>query len=113
MYSVTVANMGRKVVAVDASLQNLAYIDKSLHLNGNRGNAQLINNAVRWRFKVKHGFRMYLFLDFSDVYMTYYPLIPPGQAALNPGSAVMLTLEQLREKNVNASFVSGKQGPTL
>ena len=47
MYSVTVANMGRKVVAVDASLQNLAYIDKPLHLNGNRGNVQLIHNAVR------------------------------------------------------------------
>ena len=37
MYTVTVANLGRKVVAVDAGLQNLAYIDKSLHLNGNRG----------------------------------------------------------------------------
>ena len=47
MFSVTVANLGRKVVAVDASLQNLAYIDQSLHLNGNRENAQLINNAVR------------------------------------------------------------------
>ena len=47
MFSVTVANLGRKVVAVDASLQNLAYIDQSLHLNSNRGNAQLINNAVR------------------------------------------------------------------
>ena len=36
MFSVTVANLGRKVVAVDASLQNLAYIDKSVSLNGNR-----------------------------------------------------------------------------
>ena len=47
MFSVTVANLGRKVVAVEVSLQNLACIDQSLHLNGNRGNAQLINNAVR------------------------------------------------------------------
>ena len=47
MFSVTVANLGRKVVAVDASLQNLAYIDKSVHLNGHRENVLLINNAVR------------------------------------------------------------------
>ena len=38
MFSVSVARLGRRVVAVDASLQNLAYIDQSLHLNGNRGN---------------------------------------------------------------------------
>ena len=47
MYTVTVANLGRKVVAVDASLQNLAYIDQSLQLNSNRENVTLINNAVR------------------------------------------------------------------
>ena len=47
MFSVTVANLDRKVVAVDASLQNLAYIDKSVHLNGHRENVLLINNAVR------------------------------------------------------------------
>ena len=39
--------MGRKVVAVDASIQNLAYIHKSVHLNGNEKNVKLINNAVR------------------------------------------------------------------
>ena len=39
--------MGRKVVAVDASIQNLAYIHKSVSLNGNRENVMLINNAVR------------------------------------------------------------------
>ena len=47
MFSVTVANLGRKVVAVDASLQNLAYIDQSVSLNDNRENVLLINNAVR------------------------------------------------------------------
>ena len=47
MFSVTVASMGRKVVAVDASIQNLAYIHKSVHLNGNEKNVKLINNAVR------------------------------------------------------------------
>ena len=47
MFSVTVASMGRKVVAVDASIQNLAYIHKSVSLNGNEENVKLINNAVR------------------------------------------------------------------
>ena len=47
MYTVTVANLGRKVVAVDAGLQNLAYIDQSLQLNGNRENVTLVNNAIR------------------------------------------------------------------
>ena len=47
MFSVTAATLGRKVVAVDASIQNLAYIDKSVQLNGNRENVLLINNAVR------------------------------------------------------------------
>ena len=47
MFSVTVASMGRKVVAVDASIQNLAYIHKSVNLNGNEENVKLINNAVR------------------------------------------------------------------
>ena len=47
MFSVTAATLGRKVVAVDASIQNLAYIDKSVHLNGNQENVKLINNAVR------------------------------------------------------------------
>ena len=57
MFSVTVANLGRKVVAVDASIQNLAYIDKSVHLNGNQENVKLINNAVRcldWSQYVKY-----------------------------------------------------------
>ena len=43
MFSVTAATL----VAVDASIQNLAYIHKSVSLNGNRENVMLINNAVR------------------------------------------------------------------
>ena len=57
MFSVTAATLGRKVVAVDASIQNLAYIDKSVHLNGNQENVKLINNAVRcldWSQYVKY-----------------------------------------------------------
>ena len=59
MFSVTAATLGRKVVAVDASIQNLAYIDKSVHLNGNQKNVKLINNAVRcldWSPYVKYIF---------------------------------------------------------
>ena len=47
MFSVSVARLGRKVVAVDASLQNLAYIHKSVHLNSDQDNVKLVNNAVR------------------------------------------------------------------
>ena len=39
--------------------------------------------------------------------MTYYPLIPAGPV-LNPGGAEMLTLDQLQRKNVDASYVGGK-----
>ena len=42
---------------------------------------------------------------FSNDYTTYYPLIPPGQVVLNPGGAVVLTLEQLQKENVSASYV--------
>ena len=47
MFSVSVARLGRRVVAVDASLQNLAYIHKSVHLNSDQDNVKLVNNAVR------------------------------------------------------------------
>ena len=47
MFSVSVARLGRRVVAVDASLQNLAYLHKSVHLNSDQANVKLVNNAVR------------------------------------------------------------------
>ena len=47
MYSVVVAAMNRKVVAVDADPYNLAYIRKSLDLEGNTHNVRIIYNSVR------------------------------------------------------------------
>lgn len=47
MFTVTVATLGRSVVAVDASLYNLAFIAKSLHLNSNSHHVKLVHNAVR------------------------------------------------------------------
>ena len=47
MYSVVVAAMNRQVVAVDADPHNLAYIRKSLDLEGNTHNVRIIYNSVR------------------------------------------------------------------
>ena len=47
MYAVVIAAMKRKVVAVDADPYNLAYIRKSLDLEGNTGNVRIIYNSVR------------------------------------------------------------------
>ena len=49
MYAVVIAAMKRRVVAVDADPKNLAYIRKSLELEGNTGNVRIIYNSVRWR----------------------------------------------------------------
>ena len=47
MYAVVIAAMNRSVVAVDADPHNLAYIRKSLDLEGNTGNVRIIYNSVR------------------------------------------------------------------
>ena len=47
MYSVVVAAMDRKVVAVDADPYNLAYIRRSLDLEGNTHNVRIVYNSVR------------------------------------------------------------------
>jgi hypothetical protein len=49
MYTVVVAAMQRRVVAVDADPHNLAYIRSSLLLGNNTGNVRLLYNAVRCR----------------------------------------------------------------
>ena len=49
----------------------------------------------------------YLSLPNSDVYLTYYPWISHPH---NPGGAQMLTLEELQQKNVTASYVGGYMG---
>ena len=48
MYAVVIAAMKRRVVAVDADPYNLAYIRKSLDLEGNTGNVRIIYNSVRY-----------------------------------------------------------------
>ena len=52
MYSVVVAAMNRQVVAVDADPYNLAYIRKSLDLEGNTHNVRIIYNSVRSCYKM-------------------------------------------------------------
>ena len=47
MYAVVIAAMKRRVVAVDADPVNLAYIRKSLDLEGNTENVRIIYNSVR------------------------------------------------------------------
>ena len=48
MFSLSVAAMNRKVVAVDADPVNLAYIRESLSLGSFSKNVRTINNAVGW-----------------------------------------------------------------
>ena len=47
MYALVIAAMKRRVVAVDADPVNLAYIRKSLDLEGNTENVRIIYNSVR------------------------------------------------------------------
>ena len=48
MFSVAVARLGGEVVALDASLYNLAYVRRSLELNSNLDNVKLVYNSIRW-----------------------------------------------------------------
>ena len=48
MFSVSVARLGGEVVALDASLYNLAYVRQSLELNSNLDNVKLVYNSIRW-----------------------------------------------------------------
>ena len=47
MYTVVTAAMGRRVVAVDADPINLAYVRKSLDLQGTTDNVKIFYNSVR------------------------------------------------------------------
>ena len=51
------------------------------------------------------GYDLKKYAIFSDVYVTYYPYMPHGDLSSNPGATGMLTLEQLQEMNVTASYV--------
>ena len=48
MYTVLVAAARRKVVAVDAVMENLAYIHHSLNISGTSQYARLLLNPVRY-----------------------------------------------------------------
>ena len=48
MYAVVIAAMGRRVEAVDADPENLAYIKKSLDLAQNSQYVDIIYNSVRY-----------------------------------------------------------------
>ena len=47
MYTLMVAAMGRKVIAVDAMADNLAYIRRSSELANNEHLVTLVHNAIR------------------------------------------------------------------
>ena len=47
MYTLMMAAMGRKVIAVDPMVDNLAYIRRSLKLGNRESLVTLVHNAVR------------------------------------------------------------------
>ena len=47
MYTVMVAAMGQKVVAIDAMSDNLMYMRKSLELGDRTEQVQILNAAIR------------------------------------------------------------------
>ena len=120
MFSVAVARLGGEVVALDASLYNLAYVRRSLELNSNLDNVKLVYNSIRWvpgevgiytdTLLSTHNqsidfplvFLLVMRCDCSDEYSTYYPYTVYKP---NPGGTEMLTLDQLRERNVTADYV--------
>jgi len=71
MYSVTIAAAKHRVVAVDALLENLAYVHHSVVLGGNRQNVRLVNNPV------------------SDVRESYIPVHHAPDSA-NPGATFLV-----------------------
>lgn len=52
MFTVVIAAMKRKVIAVDADSRNLAYIKKSLEIAKTTDYVELIYNAVRWKMRL-------------------------------------------------------------
>ncbi len=48
MYTLVIAALKRKVVAVDAAPFNLAYIKQSLEISRTRDYVELIYNSIRW-----------------------------------------------------------------
>ena len=84
MYTVLAAAMHRKVVAVDADPENLAYIRKSLELKNTANQVRLFSNAV------------------SDEYSQIIPYSPDRK---NSGGTVIKTLEEAKQENLNIAIV--------
>jgi len=95
MYAVVIAAMGRRVVAVDADPENLAYIRKSLDLAQNTQYVDIIYNSVRYVGVNKKSIMS--FSVPSDEYETLYPHAPDGS---NEGGTHMLTKEQVEQENI-------------
>jgi len=82
MYSVVMASAKREVVAVDAMLENLAYVHHSLTLTGNRQYVKLLNNPV------------------SDEHNSYVPIIDAyfnNDQLMNPGGTRLIPEESYTE----------------
>ena len=47
-FTVVIAAMKRKVIAVDADSRNLAFLRQSLEIGNTRDYVELINNIIRW-----------------------------------------------------------------
>ena len=101
MYAVVIAAMGRRVVAVDADPENLAYIRKSLDLAQNSQYVDIIYNSVRYVGGNKESIMS--FSVPSDEYETLYPHAPDGS---NEGGTHMLTKEQVEQENIVTQIVS-------
>ena len=101
MYAVVIAAMGRRVVAVDADPENLAYIRKSLDLAQNSQYVDIIYNSVRYVGVSKKSMMSYSVP--SDEYETLYPHAPDGS---NEGGTHMLTKEQVQQENIVTQIVS-------
>ena len=86
-YTLVVAAMGRDVVAVDAMVNNLELVRKSLELINKQSRTRLIHNSV------------------SDGYETLYPYEPVGPG-INPGGITMKTWQQVQQDNLNITLVS-------
>ena len=72
MYTVMVAAMGRKVIAVDPVLSNLALIHNSLSRVNNNDMVSLINNPIRY---IQALVLLLQILD-SDKRSVYFPVTP-------------------------------------
>merc|ERR1719481_2043026 len=79
MYTVVVAAMNRGVVAVDADLENLAYVRRSLDMQNTTSYVRLIHNAV------------------SNTYTTLYPVKVDLK---NAGGQATREKTQLNDNNI-------------